>query len=180
MPRKWVVTDQAKLSTIQWSGAYLCEMGNNWGASSFYRSGNKKRLSTFFSNEMYYTSKSLQKVAWKVEKNNGIEMVSVSTVGDKYMQTNLNGVTDTAYGTEMDDFYFEDPETVDSKPFEFDSLVVSYSSNDRSSSIQNREWVAVGIVHSLLIVKHSGVEKLKSIRRYYERYRSPFVLFRHK
>ena len=166
---KWLVTDQAKLSTIQSSGAYLCGMGNNWGASRMCDIDSTKALATFFSKEMYSTRRFLQKVTWNIEKNDVIEMLSVSTVGDKYMET--------AYGTEICGFRLTDPETVDSYSFEFNSLLGSFPADDSYSSIQNREWVSLGLVHSLLIAKHLGVEKLKSIRRYYEQYGSPFPAF---
>ena len=82
-----------------------------------------------------------------------------------------------AYGTAICDFYLDQPETVDWHSFEFNGLVGSYLSDDSSSSIQNREWVSVRVVHSLLIAKHLGVERLKSLRRYFEQYGSPFAPF---
>ena len=177
-PHKWLVTDQAKLSTVRWSGAYLCGMGEDWGAQIARHSMNN--LATFFSHDMRRTREFLQKVTWNIEENDGIETISVSTLGDEDIRTNLSGEMETAYGGEIYGFDLEDPKTVDSYSFEFDSLVGSYPADDSSSSIQNREWVSLGLVHSLLLAKHLGVEKLKSIRRYYEYYCPPFAVFCHE
>ena len=100
-PHKWLVTDQAKLSTVRWSSAYLCGMGDNWGAPNSFLGNSRKNLATFFSNEMRKTRGYLQRVTWKIEENNRIQMVFVSTLGDKYIRTNLNGEMKTAYGTEI-------------------------------------------------------------------------------
>ena len=42
-PHKWFVTDQAKLSTIRWCKAYLCGMGNSWGASDMFLANSTKK-----------------------------------------------------------------------------------------------------------------------------------------
>ena len=172
--KNWLVTDQAKLSTVRWSGAYLCGLGRNWsilGITDYVR----KALATFFSYEMRITRSSLQRVTWNIgeENDDEVELLSINGLGDIDGRTNLSGNMQTAYGCEIRGFRIDGTSTVDSYSFEFDGVVGSYPASNEDLSSGNRERVSVGLVQSVILAKHLGVAKLKAIKRCYNRYRMP-------
>ncbi len=61
-----------------------------------------------------------------------------------------------------------DTSTVDAYSFEFNSLVSSYYTPDDKIRSGSREKISVGLVHSVLLAKHLGVERLRATRRYYD------------
>ncbi len=77
----------------------------------------------------------------------------------------------TAYGHRDTSYYVSDTSPVYAYSFEFSGLVSSYPKGDNQiRRIASRERIAVGLVRSVVLAKHLGVEKLKAIRRSYERY----------
>ena len=100
-------------------------MGNDCAASGMFFADSTKKLTMFFSNEMSRARRYMQKVTWNIEENDWIEMVSVSSLSDEDMRTNLNGAMVTACSIEICGFRLLDPKTVDSYSFEVDSLVGS-------------------------------------------------------
>lgn len=173
-PSKWLKTDQAKLSTVRWCGAYLCGMGEHWNVQELVVGSAAKTLGTLFSSEMTDFRWILKQVTWNLsEKKGGVELLSIVELGDESGNANLKSDTETAYGCEIRNFGVSDTLTIDSYSFEFESLVGSYPASNEEFTSGNREQVAIGLVHSVLLAKHLGVEKLKAIRRYYDRYRMP-------
>ena len=163
-PRKWLEADLAALCTFRWCGAYLCGIGYDWGVPT---SEARKELELFFSHETSDARGTLQCVTWgRAKENENSEVVSVKWLGDRWNHVDLRGETTTAYGSGITDYRVDSSWTAESYGFELDSLVSSYPESD-----SNREGVTVNLVHSVILAKHLGVETLKRIRRYYDRYK---------
>ncbi len=176
-PSKWLQTDQVILSTVRWGGAYLCSMGEGWSAhkshSRYRYGGDAETMESFFSSEMCHIRKLLQHVEWNMYTGNDrheyIRILPLSR------QDTLERTREfsTAYGNLDFKYVISDTTTVEAYSFEFNSLVSSYPGTGDRSRKANRERVGVGLVHSVLLAQHFGVEKLKALRRYYDRYRVP-------
>ncbi len=170
-------TDQVILNAVRWGGAYLCGMGKCWSAGVLgFRSDKEygEILKSFFSSEMGGIRLTLQKVEWNMNvEDDGLEFLRIYRLGgDKIAR--LNGEMSAPYGNLDTSFNVDDTSTVDAYSFEFESLVGSYPATDKKmGKCGNRERIAVGLVHSVVVAKHLGVEKLKTIRRYYDRNRLP-------
>lgn len=172
-PSKWLVTDQARLCIVRWGGAYLSGISENWGVTERRPGEAVKKLAEFFENDMDVARSCLQSVTWDVGEGDGeIELLSINGIGDSCSRITLNCDTTTPYGSQIHCFWANNTSTVDCYSFEFDSLVGSYPATSNDEFIRgNREKVTVGLVHSVVLAKYLGVQKLKAIRRYYERYR---------
>ncbi len=173
-PSTWLSTDRVMLNTIRWSGAFLCGMGENWSIEENGSRDGGEILDAFFSRKMYHMRDILRLVEWNIEEGNGgREILSIEGLGDGNGRVRLSGEMSTAYGTGFGFYSVQDANDVDLYSFEFDSLVSSYPAGDDDYTSGNRESVRKGLVHSVVLAKHLGVEKLKAIRRYYDRYRVP-------
>ncbi len=165
-PSKWLYTDRVMLSTVRWSGAFLCGMN---GFES-----NAEMLEKFFSRDMWGVRRILQCVDWNIGVENGSpEILSICEVGDKNAEIELTGEMSTAFGTGLHSYYLEETDLVKSYSFEFNDLVSSYPFREKKYFVQNREKVTVELVHSLILAKHLGVEKLRAISQYYDHYWVP-------
>ncbi len=173
-PSKWLRTDRAILNTVRWGGAYLCGMGEGWSVGGFsVGAGNEsgKILESFFSKEMETVRNILLHVEWDMTvENDSRQFFRIHRFGDDDI-VELTGEMSTAYGNRDTSYRVSDTYTVDAYAFQFNSLVGSYPSSNERYKTANREMVAVGLVHSVLLAKHLGVEKLKAIRRYYDGHR---------
>ncbi len=180
-PSSWLVTDQPGLSTVRWCGAFLCGLGNYWSVDKNNWGGADEILAAFFSKEHNEMRETLQNVTWNVgASNDDTEVVSIAEL-ENMDQNDLSGETITAYGTPLCHYNLCNTSTVDSFSFEFDSLVGSYPASGGNYDSGNRKKVdAVGLAHSVLLAKQFGVDKLKAIRTYYERYRLPTDKTLHK
>ena len=181
-PSEWLWTDRAILNTVRWSGAYLCGMGADWSAhvkdyAYDFRAGTEI-LESFFSREMGGMRCILQRVEWEMEGENGErEFLSIHRLGGDG-RVDLTEAMSSAYGNRDTSYDVSDTCTVDAYSFEFDSLVSSYPGKDKNTrGSPNRESVTVGLVHSVLLAKHIGIEKLHAIRRYYDEYCVPEGIF---
>ncbi len=179
-PSKWLKTDRVILNTVRWGGAYLCGMGKYWSAepySDVLRSECGEILESFFSRELENVRSMLQFVEWDMNmENDGHEFLSIHKLDDDDDDDDiveLTGEMSTAYGHSSTKYDVEDTYAVDAYSFEFASLVGSYPSGGEMYSTANRERINVGLVHSVLLAKHLGVEKLQAIRQYYNRYCVP-------
>ncbi len=175
-PSTWLRTDRVILNTVRWGGAYLCGMGRGWSVDPYHdyiRRQSGEVLESFFSKEMYRLRSILQKVEWDMNmENDGREFLAINATGSSDI-VQLTGEMSTAYGNRLARYDVEDTYTVDAYSFEFASLVGSYPSGGKMYRTANREKIVVGLVHSVLLAKHLGVEKLRVIRRYYDEYRLP-------
>ncbi len=175
-PSELLQTDRVILNTVRWGGAYMCGMGKDWIVIAFgYRHGNEwgEMLESFFSNEMGYVRDILQEVeCGMILEDADRDFLSIDRLeGDRRVK--LTGEMSTTYVNHDTSYDAEDTSTADAYSFEFESLVSSYPPNDDKSSDANRERIGVGLVHSILVAKHLGVEKLKTTKRYYDRYLLP-------
>ncbi len=175
-PGKWLRTDRVILNTVRWGGAYLCGVGEDWSVGGFgfrTRKESSDVSKSFFSRDMHYVRRLLQEVEWNMSmENEGSEFLTIYYLGSDDI-VDLTGEMSTAYGSRLKQYDVEDTFTVDAFSFEFNSLVGSYPSGGHMYSTANRERIGVGLVHSVLLAKHLGVEKLQAIRRYYDRYHLP-------
>ncbi len=178
-PSGWLVAGQAKLCTVRWCGAFLCGMSDSWSVAKYNSMGDieslrgTEMLASFFSSKLYDFHRALQAVTWNTAGVGGNpKLLSIAGLGELF-KTDLREAMSTAYGTSIRGYYLLNTSTVDVYSFEFDSLVSSYPLSEEGSSGGNRQNAAVGLVHSVLLAKHLGVEKLRAIRLYYERYRLP-------
>ncbi len=177
-PSKWLRTDRVILNTVRWSGAYLCGMGADWSAHTKdfpfdFRDG-AEILKSFFSREMEDMRRILQQVEWDMKiGNDSSDFLSIYRLG-RTGEVELTGEMSTAFGNRDTSYDPSDTFTVDAYSFEFMSLVSSYPTVDKDiRRSTNRERIAVGLVHSVLLAKLLGIGNLKAIRRYYDRYRLP-------
>ncbi len=110
----------------------------------------------------------LQRVEWDMNgENDDREFLSIHRLG-RDPKVELTGEMSRAYGNHETSYDVRDISIVDKYSFEFNSLVSSYPTIDKNvSRPSNRERIGVGLVHSLLLAKHLGAEKLKAIRHYY-------------
>ncbi len=176
-PSYWLRTDRVVLNTIRWGGAYLCGMGERWSVHSLDNHGGRSDkeygeiLSAFFSKEMEAVIGILQRVEWDTNGENDVQgFLSIHRLR-RDPSVELTGEMSSAYGNHDTSYDAHDTSTVDVYSFEFNSLVSSYPTTDKKvRSISNRERIGVGLVHSVLLAKHLGVEKLKGIRHYYDRH----------
>ena len=179
-PGKWLEADLATLCTVRWCGAYLCTVGRDWSPSFLDRMRQKlffseemnyarearKRLELFFSKEMNNARRVLQSVTWnKSEENENAQVISVKWLVNEFNGVDLSAETTTAYGNRITWYDLCGTETVDSYSFEVDSLASSYPALG-----SDRVRVTASLLHSVILAKHFGVEKLRRIRRYYEQY----------
>ncbi len=172
-PSKWLYTDRVMLNTVRWCGSYLCGMGEHWSIGKDVGRKDSEILEKFFSRDMFGMRESLQWVEWNIDKENGDpEVMSIYQLDAREL-CELDGEMCTAYGTGIDWYHVSEIWNVELYSFEFNSLVSSYPANDKNLMIGNREIVKVGLVHSLVLAKHLGVDKLKAIRQYYDQYRVP-------
>ena len=129
----------------------------------------RKNLELFFSVGIGGARDALQSVTWnRSEENANSEVVSVNWLGDEDNFVDLSAERTTAYGS---DIYLYDVRGTccdDSYLLEVDSLASSYP-----SICSHREFVTARLAHSVILAKHSGVEKLRRIKRYYEQYQMP-------
>ena len=171
-PITWLQTDRVILNTVRWSGAFLCGMGEYWSIDETCVGKGAEELETFFSREMKGVLRILQFVEWDInEEDAERDFLSIQGIeGDGGVE--LSDEMSTAYGTRSSMYYLCNTHRVESYSFEFNSLVSSYPTSDEAISIsnRNRECVAVGLAHSLIIAKYLGAKKLRAIRRYYNRY----------
>ena len=149
----------------------MCGMGVGWSVDTFgFHNGKESGeiLEAFFSREMRDVRRILQRVEWDVNVENDVrEFVGIYGLGDDDDMMKLTGEMSTAYGMQDTSYEVSDTSTVDAYSFEFNSLVGSYPGIDERYMRANRERIVVGLVHSVLVAKHLGVEKLRVIRRYY-------------
>ena len=118
---------------------------------------------------MYWSRYALQQVTWNNnEETENFEVVSIKRLGNPRNRVDLRGEATTAFGSGITEFAVYGTWDVDSYSFEVDSLASSYP-----ESGSHRQGVTVGLVHSVILAKHLGVEKLKGIRRYYKQYQMP-------
>ncbi len=172
-PSRWLQTDRVMLSTVRWCGAYLCGIGEQWSVEESVSRKGSELLEKFFSGEMFAMFRILQSVEWNIELENGDhELMSIHELAS-YGLAELSGEMTTAYGTSFGSYDVWGTYNVELYSFEFDNLVGSYPASDTKSRSGNRESVKVGLAHSVVLAKHLGVEKLKAIRQYYDRYRVP-------
>ncbi len=180
-PSSWLVTDQPKLCTVRWAAAFLCGIGHDWTADIWDWGGAADVLKSFFSGEMNAVRQVLPSVTWNIgDGESEARLFSINGLGKGQFETDLDGEMSTAYGTPVNGYLLDDSRSVNSYSFEFDCLVSSYPSSNDDFSSGNREKVGVGLVHSVVLAKHSGIEVLKRIRRYYARYRLPTDKIRRK
>ncbi len=181
-PSKWLRTDRAILNTVRWGGAYLCGMGEGWSVDRWAILPAKEIgeiLETFFSREMENVLNILQRVEWDMNvENNGRELFSVYPANTDDSDDDddvvlLTGEMSAAYGNRDTSYGVGDTYTVEAYSFEFNSLVGSYPGINERYISANRERIVVGLVHSVLVAKHLGIEKLRAIRRYYDGHRVP-------
>ncbi len=133
--------------------------------------GKDEILEKFFSEEMENVRHILQFVEWNIEVENcSRETLSISELGIEGRHVELTGEMSTAYGTGFSSYYTLGTYDVDLYSFEFNSLVSSYPAGENK---RNRGRVTVELVHSVILAKHLGVERLKAIRRYYDRHNVP-------
>ena len=176
-PSKWLRTDRVILNTIRWGGAYLCGVGADWSAhvKDFpfdFRDGTEI-LESFFSREMENVRNVLQHVEWDLNaENDRHELLSIHQCGDDDI-VDLTGEMSTAYGNHVTSYVVSDTSTVGVYSYEFNSLVSSYPASKKFTKSANRERIVVGLVHSVLLAKHLGVQKLHAIGRYYDEHRLP-------
>ncbi len=131
------------------------------------------RWKHFYSDEMLVLRELLQIVEWNIEVENGRrEILSIIGLGDEYRLVELTGKMCTAYGTGCS-YIPRHTYGVEVYSFEFNSLVGSYPARENKITGGNREWTTVGLVHSLVLAKHLGVEKLKAIGQYYDDHQVP-------
>ncbi len=164
---------------MRWCGAYLCGTGGGWGVDRFgFRCGKacEEILESFFSRKMKVMRQVLQCVEWDMnQESEHREILSISGLGDDD-RVELTGEMSTAYGNLNAYYRVSDTFTVNAYAFEFSNLVSSYPASDDKSvpdeivGTPNREKMVVGLVHSVLLAKHLGTEKLKAIKRYYDRH----------
>ncbi len=172
-PSSWLKVDQPELCTIRWCGALLCGMGEQWSIAKLTSAEAPELLASFFSWDLLHARANLQRVTWEISKENGdSELMSIQE-SSEWGRTDLSGEESTAFGTPLLGYSVRDTSTVDAYSFEFDSLVSSYPASGGNVDTGNRKKVAVGLVHSVLLAKHIGVEKLRAIRQYYDRYHLP-------
>ena len=142
-----------ELCAVRWCGAYLCGLGKDWSVGNRAR----KRLELFFSGEMYSARGVLQWVTWKEsEENENHEVISVKWLGDELTALDLSGETTTAYASRIHRYCLCDTRFVDWFSFEIDSLISSYP-----AFIADRGHRTANLVHSVILAKHLGVEKLR-------------------
>ncbi len=79
----------------------------------------------------------------------------------------------TAYGIGFNLYGVEDTDNIDLYSFEFNSLLSSLPASEADFSRRNRGGLKMGLAHSVVLAKHSGVEKLKAIRHYYDDHHVP-------
>ncbi len=183
-PSKWLWTDRVILNTVRWGGAYLCGMGKEWGVSTLGYLPDREChhiLETFFSEEMKNMRNILQDVEWNMKvKNQGSEFFRIGQSDDD-QAVPLTGEMTTAYGNCGARYNLGGTSTVDAYSFEFENLVSSHPATDKKlKKYVNRERIVVGLVHSVLLAKHLGVEKLKAIWRYYDGHRLEDKAVHHK
>ncbi len=176
-PSKWLRTDRVILSTVRWSGAYLCGLGAEWSAHGleipFDLRNGAEILQSFLSKEMEDVRDILQHVEWDMNVgNDGHDFLSIHRLGGDG-RVELTGEMTTAYGNRATSYDTSDTSTVEAYSFEFNSLVSSYPASDEKHRSANRERIAVGLVHSVLLANHLGVETLHEIRRYYDAHHLP-------
>ncbi len=172
-PSRWLQTDQVMVNTVRWSGAYLCGMGEQWSVDRYNSEYSRAMVEKFFSENMLAMHDIFQHVEWNVgAENGGRELMSVFGIAG-HGWTNLAGEMSTAYGDDVDFYCFCGSDSVKLFSFEFNNLVCSYPAKTEKNENGNRGSVKVELVHSVVLAKHLGVEKLKAIRQYYDRYRVP-------
>ncbi len=170
-PSSWLQTDRVMLSTVRWSGAFLCGMGGHWGVNEYSHRGQAEILETFFSREMELLRDPLQLVEWNIESENGsCEILSIDGLNKQDGYVELAGEMSMAYGTSFVPYLVEHTWNVDLYSFDFNNLVSSYRANENQILREYRESVQVGLAHSIVVAKHLGFEKLKQIRRYYDQH----------
>ena len=173
-PSRWLGTDRAMLNTVKWCGAFLCGMGEHWGVGEIRSDRDTEMLERFFSREMEDVRAVLQSVEWNIEVENGSnEILSIGELGNEDGFVELTGEMSTAYGTGVSWFDVTATYDVNMYSFEFSSLAGSYPVREHRTRGGNRECVSVELIHSVLLAKHLGVEKLKAIRRYYDGHNVP-------
>ncbi len=176
-PSKMLRTDRVILNTIRWGGAYLCGMGEDWSAQkrklhAKWGDGGEI-LQLFFSREMDHLRGSLSAVEWDMNvENDDPKFISTFAITLPSGRVDLAAEPITAYGDGEIQYWETNTFTTEAYSFEFNSLVSSYPTADkRIYEGSNRERIEVGLVHSVLLAKWLGVERLKAIRCYYDRNR---------
>ncbi len=148
-PSRWLQTDRVILSTVRWSGAYLCGMGELWSVYSADSHGDRRSdeeygeiLEAFFSRVMKDARGILQRVEWVMNlENRGHEFFSIQR-DEHFEQLELCGEMSAAYGNRETSYRVSDTSAVDVYSFEFDSLAVSYPTAGKEiRRISNRERI---------------------------------------
>ena len=168
-PTKWLQADFTGLCTVRWCAAYLCGIGKKWNVGVYEA---RDQLEHFFSREMSDALRVLQHVTWKPsEDNDDSGVICVKWLGDELDCVELSGEATTAFGNRIIGYYVDDTWTVISYKPPIDSLISSYpvDSPDLEDG-SHPEDLTVGLVHSVLLAKYLGVEKLKEIQHYHRRY----------
>ena len=173
-PTKWLQADFTGLCTVRWCAAYLCGIGRKWNVGVYEA---REQLEHFFSGEMSDALRVLQRVTWNASENNHNDnensgVICVKWLGDELDCVELSGEATTAFGNRIIGYYVDDTWTVISYKPPIDSLISSYpvDSPDLEDG-SHPEDLTVGLVHSVLLAKYLGVEKLTEIQRYYRRHR---------
>ncbi len=114
---------------------------------------------------------SLQMVEWNMDfENDDQTFLKVFDLGSGSVRVDLAAEPETAYGDDEIHYWGTHTSTADAYSFEFSSLVSSYpTAVEETHEGYNRERIAVGLVHSVVLAKRSGVERLKATRLYYDR-----------
>ncbi len=144
------------------------------GKSIFDLADGAQILEAFLSKEMEDMHGILQYVEWDMNlENDGRVLSSVYRLGGDGTIGRTGEMT-FGFGSPNAMYDVSDTSTVDAYSSDFDSLVSSYPTRDEEiRKSTNPAKIAVGLVHSVLVAKHLGAQKLKAIRRYYSRYRLP-------
>ncbi len=179
IPSAWLTTDRPGLSTVRWCGALLCGMGEDWNINKtrfkHHSDDDVEKLTSFFSSSLVNVRSCLQFVTWNIGwKNACAELFSIGQLCNANTEcVDLNGEMSTAFDTDIRAYNVTEPVTAKSYKFEFEALVSSYPSSNNDTERENRENIVVELVHSVLLAKHLGVEKLKAIRKYYKNHCLP-------
>ena len=177
-PSSWLVTDQGRLCTVRWCGAFLCGVGGDWTVSDFWFGGNAMEgLKMFFSRDLRSLRYGLNSVTWNLsDDSKDSEMFNIGELikdrSDKESRFGEVAESPLAYAS-TDTILLGNEYEFKSFAFDFDSLASSYPCIGEFWEVGNREKIGVGLVQSVLVAKHIGVDRLKAIGRYYMRYRLP-------
>ena len=177
-PSEWLGTDQGRLCTVRWCSAFLCGVGGDWTVGYVWYNGDAMDgLKTFFSHDLRRSRQVLNKVTWNFSNDDcNCEIFNIGELtkeqSDTMSRAGDSSDSPLAYASTAK-CRLNNRNEFKSFAFDFDSLASSYPCIGESWEVGNREKIGVELVQPVLVAKHIGLDRLKTIGRYYMQYRLP-------